>query len=192
MKTILKLLAKIIAISFGLASISAGAEPSITALLTPKERADAGINKLTPQERQALDAALLRVFTRVTRSAAAADDLSFFGSDGRAVAFIEANNDTTIYLWSGKPVGYLDENSVYGFNGKHLGWLKDGAIYDHEGELIAASARSFKNPPLAQAPKGLKELKPLKGLKELKPLKPLFGLSWSRTPPAIFFLKGIE
>jgi len=162
--------------------------------LTPNERAAAGLSKLTPQEQQALDAAILRIFSRVTQAQApaAVDDLSFFGADGRAVAFIDADNDSTIYLWSGKPVAYLDEDSVYGINGTHLGWLKDGAIYDHDGDIVAASARSFKNAPRAQAPKGLKELKPLKGLKELKPLKPLFGLSWSGTPPAIFFLKGVD
>lgn len=56
---------------------------------------------------------------------AAAQETTLFDSRGRAAAYIA--EDLTIYMWSGKPVAYLDRDSgggfhVYGFNGKHLGW----------------------------------------------------------------------
>lgn len=45
-----------------------------------------------------------------------------------AVAYIDADDELTIYLWGGKPVAYLERDTgnefhVYGFSGKHLGWF---------------------------------------------------------------------
>ena len=34
------------------------------------------------------------------------------------------DDDETMYLWSGEPVAYRDEDSLFGFNGSHLGWLQ--------------------------------------------------------------------
>jgi len=53
-----------------------------------------------------------------------AEEISLYDYKGDAVAYIDTDNDMTIYLWEGKPVAYLKANkSIYGFNGKHLGWL---------------------------------------------------------------------
>jgi len=116
--------------------------------------------------------------------------VEFFDSRGAAVAYFD--DDQTLYLWSGKPVGYSDEDSLFGFNGKHLGWLHDSAIYDHDGNVVAATADRFREPVQLSPLKGLKELKPLKGLKELKPLRPLFGAIWSDVPARSFFLEGVN
>jgi len=177
--------------------------PKITDLLTAEETKRAGLSKLTPDEISALNGALLRVLveltTRVqkpeaspTRSAAVSDDLALYDARGRAVAYFAADHDLAIYLWSGEPVAYLDDDSVYGFNGKHLGWLRNGAVYDHDSNVVAAQADKFQSPVEPAPPKALKQLRPLKGLKELKPLKPLFGITWSGTPAKLFFLQGVE
>lgn len=175
---------------------------SITALLTPGERARAGLSKLSPSEVAALDGALLRVFgelstimtpsAAVGRTRASTSDLNLFDSRGRAAVFLEPSDDLTFYLWSGEPVAYLDDDSVYGFNGKHLGWYRNGAVYDQDGDIVVAPASMFRGAVEAAPPRGIRGLKPLKGIKELRPLKPLFGLSWARMPAAVFFLRGID
>lgn len=105
-----------------------------------------------------------------------AEELSIFDSDGSAIAYIDISNDSTIYLWSGDPVAYLDDDSIYGFNGKHLGWFQDGILYDHDGNIVGFLKDKMMRPTLPEPLKGLKELKPLKSLKELEPLRPLFGI----------------
>jgi hypothetical protein len=124
--------------------------------------------------------------------AAQDDDINFYDSAGRAVAYVDANQSLTIYLWSGKPCAYLDGEDIYGINGKHLGWFHSGMVYDHDGYVVAGVAQVFLSsvqlPPL----KALKELCPLKNLKELSPLKPFFLSEWSSIPAQIFFLGGAD
>lgn len=183
--------------------ISGSAPPRITDLFSGEEAKKAGLSKLSPDEITALNAAIFRVMIQIVSKSTSdspdakgreyeTGDVDFFDSRGRAVAYISEDSDQTIYLWAGKPVAYLDEDSVFGFNGKHLGWVKGGVIYDHDGDVVAAIADKFTRPVGAAPLKGLRELRPLKGLKELKPLKPLFSVSWSETPAREFFLEGAE
>lgn len=180
-----------------------GQAGQITTLLTPQERAAAGLSKLSASELAALDAALLRVFGELagllTSTASAAEragispsDPDLFDSRGRAAAFLQPSDGLTLYLWSGEPVAYLDDDSVYGFNGKHLGWYRDGTVYDHEGNIVVAPASRFGRGVQSPPPRGLGGLNPLKGLRELRPLRPLCGVRWSRLPAAVFFLRGID
>ena len=120
------------------------------------------------------------------------DGFSFYDSRGRAAAYFEESNDLVVYLWSGEPVAYLDDESIFGFNGKHLGWYRDGLIYDNDGGIVVAPASAFRGAPGPSPQRSLKGLKPLKGLKELRPLKPLFSRAWSRMPARVFFLLGVE
>ena len=53
-----------------------------------------------------------------------ADDVALFDGAGKASAYVAVDDELTVYLWSGEPVAYLDQDSaggfhVYGFNGKH-------------------------------------------------------------------------
>lgn len=173
--------------------------PRITDLLTEQEKQSSGLSRLSPNELAALNAALFRVLLQLqslpgspSSQEQSSDDTELYDSVGRAVAYIAPDGDSTIYLWSGKPVAYLEEDSVYGFNGKHLGWFRKGTIYDHDGNPVAAVPENFRVavqlPPL----KSLKELRPLKGLRELKPLRPIFGTTWSEMPARVFFLQGAE
>jgi len=117
-------------------------------------------------------------------------DIELFDYTGNAVVYIATDQDMTIYLWSGKPCAYLDDESIYGFNGKHIGWFQSGVVYDPEGRVVAAIAEKFRTPVNITPLKGLKELRPLKSLKELKSLKPIFSKEWSRTPAEVLFLGG--
>jgi hypothetical protein len=68
-------------------------------------------------------------------------DLDLYDSTGSAVAYISLDEDMAIYMWSGKPVAYVDGESVYGFNGEHIGWFQKGIVHDNEGKVVAALAR---------------------------------------------------
>ena len=177
----------------------------ITDLFTKEEKKNAGPSKLTDQELEALNAAALRAFVAVSTRASTSsatrsaprlggrdDDVDLYDSAGKAAAYIAADQDLTIYLWSGKPCAYLDDEDIYGFNGKHLGWFRSGLVYDHEGYVVAALAEAFRTPVELAPLKSLKQLRPLKGLKELKPMKPLWSKEWSRTPGKVFFLRGAD
>lgn len=51
-----------------------------------------------------------------------AKQITLFDSDGDAIAYIDTNDDLTIYLWSGKPVAF---SSVYKQRGQGGSWCKD-------------------------------------------------------------------
>lgn len=58
-------------------------------------------------------------------SVAYAREITLFDREGAAIAYIDTNDELTIFLWDGTPVAYLEKSTIYGFNGKHLGWLKE-------------------------------------------------------------------
>jgi hypothetical protein len=179
------------------------AVPKITDLFSADEMKKAGLSKLNPDEIAALNAAFFRILIQLnsdselhtatsTASGSGSKDADFYDSRGRAVAYIAGDRDLTIFLWTGEPVAYLDEDSVYGFNGKHLGWLKSGAIYDHDGNMVAALSDRFKEPVTTPPPKSFEQFLPFKSFKEFKPFKPFFNLEWAEVPARIFFLGGAQ
>lgn len=123
-------------------------------------------------------------------ASAFAEEIALYDSDGEAVAYIATDNDLTIYLWAGKPVAYLSDDSVWGFNGKHLGWFEDGIVWDHKGNAVGCVKGAISILYALKPLKGLKELKPLKSLKELKPLRPLKTQQWSSMPLVLFLSSG--
>lgn len=116
---------------------------------------------------------------------------TFYDITGSLIAYIEDGKN--IYLFSGEPVGYLDNDSIYSFSWKHLGWFIDGWIFDHSGGRVFFSENSIGGPvkPMIKLRplKHLKQLKPLKSIKQLKPLKPIKQLMWSNISGIDFFDK---
>ncbi len=166
---------------------------AITDLFSTEEKKRAGLAKLSEEELRALNAAALNAFVKINAHNASTDDLDLYDASGRAVAYIaheEFDKDLTIYLWSGKPCTYLEDEDIYGFNGKHLGWFKSGLVYDHDGRIVVALAEAFRTPVEAPQPKSFKQLHPFKSFKEFKPLLPLFSRDWSRSTPKVFLLRG--
>ena len=51
----------------------------------------------------------LALLVRAITSPALGAERSLFNSDGKPVAYIDSDDEPTIYLWAGKPVAYLDE-----------------------------------------------------------------------------------
>ncbi|MBM4348674.1 MAG: hypothetical protein FJ106_02125 [Deltaproteobacteria bacterium] len=137
-----------------------------------------------------LSARLLTLGIIIFASTVFAKEITLYDSEGDAAAYIDTDHDLTIYLWEGKHVAYLADDSVWGFNGKHLGWFESGIIGYHKGYAVGcvkgAVSMNYNLEPL----KGLKELRPLKSLKELKLLNPLKMNRWAPLPLSLFF--GLE
>ena len=131
---------------------------------------------------------LIGVF--IQPSPALARDVALFNSDGEAAAYIDTDDELTIYLWRGKPVAYIDDKSIYGFNGKHLGWLDEGIIWDHKGYAVGFIKGAVNKLTKLEPLKGLKQLKPLKSLQSLEPLEPLHRNQWSPMPLEVFLGMG--
>ena len=124
----------------------------------------------------------------------AQEELSLFDGNGRASAYIVADSDLTIYLWSGEPVAYLVRDGgggfhVYGFNGKHLGWFVRGIIRDHEGDAACALKGLIFNPQFEPL-KSLKSLKSFKSFRQFAPFRPLFWNRWGELPCRFFLSQG--
>lgn len=108
--------------------------------------------------------------------------ITFYDKKGAPIAYLQ-DDGIHIYLFNGKPVAYLYENTVYGFNGKQFGWFEDGWIRDLRGYCVFFTENTTGGPskPLKQLKplKSLKQLKPMKSMKQSKVLKPTKSLSWS-------------
>lgn len=131
----------------------------------------------------------------VGAGACQAAEVSLFDASGEAVAYIDTDDELTIYLWSGKPVAYLEDRDggsihVWGFNGKHLGWFERGAIWGDDGSAACATKEAMTSLPHLESLKSLKELKPLKSLKELPLLKPMLSGRFGHIPCAIYVELG--
>ena len=119
-------------------------------------------------------------------SARADDEITLFDGRGRASAYIAPDDEGTIYLWSGKPVAYLDADSasgfhICGFNGKHLGWFVGGIVRAHDGNATCAVKERLRSTQFEPF-KGFKQFKPFKGFKEFAPYPPFFATFWADTP----------
>ena len=113
-----------------------------------------------------------------------AEEISLFSSKGKAVAYIDTNEELTIYLWAGTPVAYLSEDSaggyhIYGFNGKHLGWFIKGILRDHRGD-VACGVKDVMNTTQFEPFKGFKNFKPFKAFKVFSPFRPNFTNSFGQ------------
>lgn len=119
-----------------------------------------------------------------------ATEVTIFDHQGEAVAYVDTDDDATIFMWSGLPVAYVNGTNIYGFNGRHLGWINQGIFYDHEGYVVGFFKNATTTLTQLEPLKGIKQLKPLCALKELEPLRPLFSSFWTNTPLSIFLING--
>ena len=87
-------------------------------------------------------------------------EISLFGKNGDAAAYLTDDYDRTIYLWDGQQVAYLfDDRYIFGVNGKHLGWFIDGVIFNTGGERIGFTANTCPIPPSKEPVKLKKQYK---------------------------------
>ncbi|MCL2870484.1 MAG: hypothetical protein FWE26_02480 [Coriobacteriia bacterium] len=106
--------------------------------------------------------------------------LDFFSENGEAVAYLD--DGESIFLWCGRSVAYLIEDSVYTYCGKHLRWLEDGWIYDHLGDDVLSlyTLSSIPNKSVRQTP-------PAHRFIESPPEEPQRTFRWSVFSGEVFF-----
>ena len=116
-------------------------------------------------------------------------ELTFYDSKGRPIAYTE--DGTYIYLFSGEPVAYLDNESVYSVSGKHIGRFRNGWIRDNNGQCVFFSEDATGGPmkpmKMMKPMKSMKQMKPMKSMKEMRPMRPMDSLSWSELSGEQFF-----
>jgi hypothetical protein len=126
--------------------------------------------------------------------AIAGEEITLFDGQGRPSAYVVLDDELAIYLWSGKPVAYLQPDSaggfhVYGFNGKHLGWFVDGIVRDHDGNAGCAVKERLQSTEY-EPYKSYKEYKPYKGYKEYAPYRPYFSFTWGGVSCGFLLAEG--
>lgn len=113
-----------------------------------------------------------------------------YDSEGNSVAYIVPDDENTIYLWTGEPIAYLDDEHIYGFNGKHLGWLEDGVIWDHKGERVGFDNGSLPVFAKFEPFKSFKQFKPFRAFKVFAPFKPIKSTHIAAIPLRSYLLSG--
>jgi len=118
-------------------------------------------------------------------------ETTLFDRNGRPLAYIATDDDSTIYSFVGEPLAYLDGNdNIYGFNGKHLGWFEDNTILDHQGKKVGFTKNACPAFTQFEPFKGFKQFKPFKGFKHFAPFRPFKSTAISAVGLLDFLKEG--
>lgn len=117
------------------------------------------------------------------------DDTEFFSNEGKATCY--SPDGEHLYLWSGKPVGYVTDGRVYSFSGRLLGWFDNGWLYDRNNRPALFSPDSSGGPvrPVRQVKpvKSVRQVRPVKSVRQVAHVRPVRSLSWSNVADASYF-----
>jgi len=117
--------------------------------------------------------------------------VSLFDSEGEAIAYIDFEEDATIFTWGGTPVAFLDKDGsdicIFNFRGSFLGWYDGGIIYDKNGYAVGARKGATSMMTKMERMKGMQKMIPMKPMTSMTPIKPFWKNSWSATSLSEFF-----
>lgn len=117
---------------------------------------------------------------------------TLYNKTGKPIAYIYDDKEH-IYLYNGKAVGYLKNDSVYSFSGRYLGWIYNSWFYDRKGKPTFFTENSSGGPvkPVRKVKpvKGVRKVKPVKSVREIKPVKPVRSLNWSELSNENYFIQ---
>jgi hypothetical protein len=123
-----------------------------------------------------------------------AQQISLFDSKGEARAYIDYNEDATIFMWDGTPVAFLEKDGsdicVFGFNGSFLGWYEDGIIYDKKGYAVRAREGATNMMTKMERMKSMQRMTPMRPMTPMTPMQPMWKSSWSSTSLTEFLYFG--
>jgi hypothetical protein len=115
--------------------------------------------------------------------------MDFFDSNGRATCY--SPDGEHLYLWTGQPVGYFNEDRVYSFSGRLMGWIRNGWLCDRQNRPALFSRDATGGPlrPMRQmAPmRSMRHMRPMKAMRQLAHIRPAPSLSWSPAASALYF-----
>jgi hypothetical protein len=60
-------------------------------------------------------------------------EITLYDQSGTPTAYLDDEDENTIWIWDGHAVAYLIETAIYGWNGEHIGWYISETIYDLQG-----------------------------------------------------------
>lgn len=130
--------------------------------------------------------------------------VTLYDNNKEAIAYIDYDDERTIYLWDGTPVAYLvsenktiDGDEVFGFNGICLGWYYEGILYDYNGYVVGAKKGIIKGSINTTAThiekiKSIKHIKPIKHIHHVSLAQHVFTNKWSETDLTTFLNNGIN
>jgi len=123
-----------------------------------------------------------------------AQQISLYDSNGEARAYIDFDEDATIFMWDGTPVAFLDKDGddicVLGFNGSLLGWYNDGIVYDKKGYIVGARKDKITFFTHIEEIKGIQRITPIRPITQVAAVQPVLLSSWSSTSLAEFIYFG--
>lgn len=123
-----------------------------------------------------------------------AQQTSLFDSEGEARAYIDYDEDATIFMWDGTPVAFLEKDGsdicVFGFNGSFMGWYEDGIIYDKKGYAVGARKGATNMMTKMERMKSMQKMTPMRPMRPMTPMQPMWKSSWSNTSLTEFLYFG--
>ena len=109
---------------------------------------------------------------------------SLYDSRGYATAYVDADG-TSIYLFDGSAVGWIDQVDVYAYSGRYLGWVQEGWFFDRAGHRAfftdATKGGPTKPPRGARPARRDRAARRVRGTREAKPVRPECALSWAQS-----------
>ena len=137
---------------------------------------------------------LFSIVLLLMTSVFSAQQLSLYDRDGEARAYIDYNEDATIFMWNGQPVAFVEKDGrdlcVFGFNGLFLGWYKGGVIYDKQGYVVGANKEVLNTIVKIEGIKGIQKITPIRPITPITPIQPILMNSWGRNSLIGFLYEG--
>ena len=125
-----------------------------------------------------------------------AQQISLLDRGGEARAYIDFGRNTTIFMWDGTPVAFLERAGrnfgVIGFNGQFLGWynMESGIMYDRRGNVVGARRGAINMVERAERAKRAQRAMPARPARPATPMQPSFSTSWSNISLTEFLHNG--
>lgn len=115
-----------------------------------------------------------------------AQQVSLYDSEGVARAYIDYDEDVTIFMWNGTPVAFIERHRsdlcIFGFNGNFLGWYDDGIIYDAKGYAAGAKKGVLSMMTKFERLKGIQRIIPFRPIiTQRVPMQPILKSRWGNT-----------
>jgi len=115
---------------------------------------------------------------------------SLYDSRGTAIAYVDSDG-TSIYLYDGSAVGWIDQVDVYAYSGRYLGWVQDGWFFDRSGNrafFTDATRGGPAKPARGLRPaRGARAERRVRAARESKPARPACALAWAQWSGSGYF-----
>jgi hypothetical protein len=115
---------------------------------------------------------------------------ALYDSRGQAIAYVD-DDGTSIYLYDGTAVGWIDKVDVYAYSGRYLGWMQDGWFFDRSGNRAFFTDATRGGPPKpargTRPPRADRAPRRVRGARQPKPARAACALTWMDLPGVGYF-----